>query len=169
MAFDRSHTRLGFSTHIIFGLTCHPFSIYVFWMCYAYAMPVCMCMCVCLGEYVYSVRKRMPRIFFSHSTSSRSKFVVLCDLLRLNKLLHPRSNPFDSIRFDSTEFIESKPISLAGIFLSRFRLVLCFFSFCSWKYAIGLWPRIIYASFFFSKYFIYKAKLNGQKVSNVCC
>lgn len=40
---------LKLSTHIIFGLTCHPFSIYVFWMCYAYA---CLVVCVCARVWV---------------------------------------------------------------------------------------------------------------------
>lgn len=124
--FDRAH-KLRLSIHIIFGLTCHPFSIYVFWMCYAQ---------MCVWVIVLTLRKRMPKIFFFFQTRPCSKFVVLCDLLRLNKLLHPQSNPFD---FDQIYWIQVDFACLLAlsIILSRIRLVL----FSKIRCQFGLWPE----------------------------
>ena len=118
------------------------------------------CVCVCLGECARSDKKNAQDfLFLFQSCSLRSKFVVLCDLLRLNKLLHPpqQSIQFDRIYWIQVDFICSMvSLSLSLIHIhcagkKSFEFVLVLFF---WKYVcqFGLWWRIIYASIFiFSK------------------
>lgn len=137
-------------------------------------MLACLRKCVKCACVFIRREKECPGISFdfSLSASPRSKFVVLCDLLRLNKLLHPRSNPFgfDSIqpnllnarRCAAHLFVRSLSLS---IFLSRSHLVL----YSEKKRHRLMAKNNLCINFSPRKYFIYKAKLNGQKVSNACC